>query len=119
MKRPLGRFWAVVLSMAVFYAMAAVMFLLTFGTAPFGYEGPFVRLAQGAYEMLLPLVGDVGATLVVCLSLATPAAICALLLYSWLVPAGRRHDEYLHCLRCGYILKGLSEPRCPESGERI
>jgi len=23
------------------------------------------------------------------------------------------------CLRCGYLLKGLTEPRCPECGERI
>jgi rubrerythrin len=33
---------------------------------------------------------------------------------------GSRHDDgYLHCLKCGYILKGISEPRCPECGERI
>ena len=24
-----------------------------------------------------------------------------------------------HCRRCGYILRGISEPRCPECGERI
>jgi rubrerythrin len=30
-----------------------------------------------------------------------------------------RDTEYLRCLKCGYILKGLSEPRCPECGERI
>jgi len=23
------------------------------------------------------------------------------------------------CRRCGYILRGISEPRCPECGERI
>jgi hypothetical protein len=23
------------------------------------------------------------------------------------------------CRRCGYILRGLTEPRCPECGERI
>ncbi len=27
----------------------------------------------------------------------------------WFVPAG-------HCIRCGYNLRGLSEPRCPECG---
>ncbi len=28
-------------------------------------------------------------------------------------------SEYLRCLKCGYILKGLSEPRCPECGKQI
>jgi len=28
-------------------------------------------------------------------------------------------DRELHCRRCGYILHGLSEPRCPECGEAI
>ncbi|MCG3136659.1 MAG: hypothetical protein HJJLKODD_00494 [Phycisphaerae bacterium] len=27
--------------------------------------------------------------------------------------------EHLRCLQCGYILKGISEPRCPECGWRI
>ncbi len=28
-------------------------------------------------------------------------------------------SQHIHCLKCGYILKGLTEPRCPECGERI
>lgn len=28
-------------------------------------------------------------------------------------------DCELRCRQCGYILRGLSEPRCPECGERI
>ncbi len=31
----------------------------------------------------------------------------------------RKDIEHLRCLKCGYILKGLSEPRCPECGQRI
>ncbi len=31
----------------------------------------------------------------------------------------KRDLEHIHCLKCGYILKGLTEPRCPECGERI
>lgn len=27
--------------------------------------------------------------------------------------------EHIRCLKCGYILKGLSEPRCPECGQAI
>ncbi len=28
-------------------------------------------------------------------------------------------DHETHCRRCGYILRGITEPRCPECGERI
>ena len=28
-------------------------------------------------------------------------------------------DGETRCRKCGYILKGISEPRCPECGERI
>ena len=28
-------------------------------------------------------------------------------------------DGELHCRRCNHILRGLSEPRCPECGEPI
>ncbi len=31
----------------------------------------------------------------------------------------KRDLEHIRCLKCGYILKGLTEPRCPECGERI
>lgn len=31
----------------------------------------------------------------------------------------RRRDSETRCRRCQYILRGLSEPRCPECGERI
>jgi len=29
-----------------------------------------------------------------------------------------RYDE-TRCRKCGYILRGITEPRCPECGERI
>ncbi len=28
-------------------------------------------------------------------------------------------DNETRCRRCGYILRGITEPRCPECGERI
>jgi len=28
-------------------------------------------------------------------------------------------DNEIHCRKCGYILRGISEPRCSECGERI
>jgi len=34
---------------------------------------------------------------------------------------GPRHpsDNETRCRKCGYILRGITEPRCPECGERI
>jgi hypothetical protein len=29
------------------------------------------------------------------------------------------NDRETHCRKCGYILRGISEPRCSECGERI
>jgi len=29
------------------------------------------------------------------------------------------HDEETRCRKCGYILKGITEPRCSECGELI
>lgn len=53
-------------------------------------------------------------------ALASPFLFIGLAAYDRLVPRfGRSVGEHLHCLKCGYILKGLSEPRCPECGERI
>jgi len=37
----------------------------------------------------------------------------------YLCTRGTRPDGYLRCLKCRYILKGLSEPRCPECGTPI
>lgn len=31
----------------------------------------------------------------------------------------RYDSEHLRCPDCGYILKGLAEPRCPECGRQI
>ena len=31
----------------------------------------------------------------------------------------RSHGDETRCRRCGYILRGLAEPRCSECGERI
>ncbi len=33
--------------------------------------------------------------------------------------AARRGDDETRCRRCRHILRGLTEPRCPECGERI
>ena len=47
---------------------------------------------------------------------ATPVLIFGLLT-RWCAPD--RIDPETRCRKCGYILRGISEPRCPECGERI
>lgn len=60
------------------------------------------------------------------LGLATKAALMALLPASvsavTLLFLNARHQKQFgltRCGRCGYILKGLSEPRCPECGNQL
>ena len=36
-----------------------------------------------------------------------------------LIARHRSRDAECRCRKCGYILRGISEPRCPECGERI
>lgn len=50
------------------------------------------------------------------------AVIVGLLVYAalsaWFPSPRKLHPETL-CRKCGYILRGISEPRCPECGEGI
>ena len=48
---------------------------------------------------------------------ALPMVIVAVVVFA-LLPR-RRHDSETRCRNCGYILRGLVEPRCPECGEKI
>jgi hypothetical protein len=42
----------------------------------------------------------------------------AVVVYGLLWRGGTK-PQYTRCRKCGYILHGLSEPRCPECGEPI
>ena len=48
-------------------------------------------------------------------------ALPALAIYGYLTERYRRGrpDAETRCRRCGYILRGITEPRCPECGEAI
>jgi len=52
-----------------------------------------------------------------------PIALClGFLCYYWVLPAYRRRRRVragLICAECGYLLKGLTEPRCPECNTRF
>lgn len=52
--------------------------------------------------------------------LAFAITLTAVACYGWLlVWLSDRRDRETRCRRCGYILRGLVEPRCPECGESI
>ncbi len=67
-------------------------------------------VAPGTFTLSYP---SVQAPMAVTLS----AAACFGWLLLWL--SERRRDTETRCRKCGYILRGLSEPRCSECGERI
>ena len=45
--------------------------------------------------------------------------VVAALTYPFIVYLSRDRDDETRCRKCGYILRGITEPRCPECGERI
>ena len=51
-----------------------------------------------------------------------PLALLAILIYAVLTHRfgpDVASDGETRCRKCGYILRGITEPRCPEYGERI
>jgi hypothetical protein len=50
--------------------------------------------------------------------LIAPTFVLAIFVYDRLTFRYTRDDEF-RCVSCGHILKGLTEPRCPECGRRI
>ena len=56
-----------------------------------------------------------------CIDRIFPGLVVTLLACGWLTKRFRNVDSdgQLHCRKCGYILRGISEPRCSECGERI
>lgn len=73
-------------------------------------------------DLLRPWIGGHGTLIVrwgvLC---GTPTLIAAFGVHSFLSRrlGGQRADEETHCRACDHILRGLSEPRCPECGEAI
>lgn len=52
-------------------------------------------------------------------AITLPPFLVGIAAYSLTRRATDRGQGRLRCLKCGHILKGLTEPRCPECGERI
>ncbi len=62
----------------------------------------------GGFEILFILTG-----LLTCIGI--PAGVVVLVV----LQTRKQRDRETRCRKCGYILRGISEPRCPECGERI
>jgi hypothetical protein len=118
MKRPTSWRWELLASCIVFY----FGMLLTYRAIhlAFTHTRLFIWLPDPAVRWYLgELVFGEDAVRLVLVGVAYLPAF-ALGLLTWALLRRRdRLDGYLHCFKCGYILKGLSEPRCPECGERI
>ncbi len=67
-------------------------------------RGSLVQLAVGGSLQAVAFIVPVGA---------------ALLAYHTLRPLTPSKDGHTWCGHCGYLLKGLTEPRCPECGVPI
>ncbi len=78
-------------------------------------------LLAGAEEFLPKYFGNpIPFPAAVLFGIIIPQSIC-ILIYSYLT---RRYspqplDPETRCRKCGYILRGIPEPRCSECGERI
>jgi RNA polymerase subunit RPABC4/transcription elongation factor Spt4 len=60
--------------------------------------------------------GAVAYTIVI----STPGLVASVLAATFLSRWSGSHPENeTRCRKCGYILRGISEPRCPECGESI
>jgi len=74
-------------------------------------------IADAIYSMAAFYLGYLPARLIIFIPvLIVPIAIYGVLTYRY---GPRPIDRETRCRKCGYILRGISEPRCPECGERI
>ena len=77
-------------------------------------------LIDGAFSPLVVLIGR-GATLIVAFVSFPMVPMCVYGLLTRLSGGERplTGSSETRCRKCQYILRGITEPRCPECGERI
>ncbi|MFQ5807516.1 MAG: hypothetical protein ACE5I3_13800 [Phycisphaerae bacterium] len=130
-KRPLPRWLTASLCVATFWLSGFAMDVLVFG--PRGSRPLSPNLTGPLHwplfwiEYALSWVYDPARTerptirlndVVRFLYVASIPFLVGLLVYRRL-GGWRRDKQYLHCPRCWHILKGLTEARCTECGQRI
>jgi len=131
MKRPMRWYWAAAISYVAAHVALSLWGLLTLrGSLVDEYEAPlepllheYVWLTKTIMSGTPPPPGDgiLPRTIIQGYLFGAwfrvPFFVAAIATYAYL--RRRKPSEYLRCPKCDYILKGLSEPRCPECGERI
>lgn len=105
------RWWRWILAFIAAILVGSVCgFLCTSFPSHGGMAAPMERL-------LRPITGGLLSGMI---AYILPPIIAALLVFALL---GQDWSESTvletRCRRCGYILRGIPEPRCPECGERI
>lgn len=114
MSRQTRRIYPVLGAIGIFFAVAVLMFVPYDGFQELWFKHIVVRIGEaGAPACVTRGSYMFGNALVFLVPLAL-----ALYVYDRLRRRGVR-DGHTRCGRCGYILKGLSEPRCPECGTRF
>ena len=96
-------------------AIAALLYLIVIAVIGPAWTMRIIGWLQG------PL-GRSGAAMATVILFAVPPALFAIGAFTLLEShrkAARRGDDETRCRRCHHILRGLTEPRCPECGERI
>ena len=86
-----------------------------------GLLGTFVvnafLLFFGSWKLDRPMATGAAVALTALLFMTLPLVIYGVL--GHIYPPQLPFDRETRCRKCGYILRGISEPRCPECGERI
>jgi hypothetical protein len=95
------------------------MVVLFHGWPPTRLGGILVEPSICFFDALVIFGGEQLACPVMMVTLTLPAALVALAVQGRWQRGEPQSDGQLHRLKCGYILKGLSAPRCPECGEAI
>ncbi len=72
-----------------------------------------------AARVNLGLAGSLRAGIVVSTVYYAPALVLAFVVYGLLTRYYGPGDTETRCRTCRYILRGITEPRCPECGEAI
>ena len=111
-------YWRMVIAIAVgcvaFAVMTKIVVLAWFG------ESSLWRIASFIDSILGWDYRDYGPVINV-LFIGLPTALAAVLTYCLVTKryGPKPIDSETRCRKCGYILRGITEPRCSECGERI
>ena len=97
------------------YPIRATLLAPLFGTVV-GFTG--MAIVATALTSWVPNIGNVSTILIMAFGFFCVPMAMTIVMYEKLRPPPVP-DKYTRCGNCGYILKGLREPRCPECGQTI